>query len=616
MSIAGAAAHPLKALAPQVRRLVERFDEWRGRARRSAAFRDADATLSQQASDLARLADDMATDQPLLVVLLMGGTGVGKSSLLNALARGAVAHASFTRPTTRDSVVYFHASVDPNRLDARLRQCKLVSHERPLLAQKIIIDTPDLDSNEPSHREKLRHVLPLADVVLYVGSQEKYHDQAGWEMFLEQRQRRAFAFVLNKWDRCLHGLASGLRPDEDLLKDLRDEGFEAPIIFRTCAQAWIGANSTPADLPPGEQFTELEHWLEQGLTHLEIQAIKTRGVGQLLAQIDQDLRKLRPPDVTEAVARTDQAWKQTLNDEADAVADLVLATLEPHQRDLERHFAVHALRLFRGVTAGFLRFFNWLRYLGGSLRLRLPRMGMSSAASEAVVPAGGDLASLADACSQLAADRHLDARERALPNRLLVQADVAGMPVAPLNQLMTDHPASAWRSLLPGFLRASFADLETAWKQPEGGRHLLQRGLAWIGDLLPIVMLGLTSAWLLYDYFLATPRRTFAWSDLFLPLVAVFFALLLFYLILSLLLPSRWPVIRGAFRRRLREQLGAALISHYGPLPQRLARELAEEREALDALLAEVNQVQTWIEAQEQCAQVTALYGRDQSEGH
>ena len=52
-------------------------------------------------------------------------------------------------------------------------------------------------------------LLPIADIVLYVGSQEKYHDEIGWELFLEQRKRRAFAFVLNKWDRCSHRGRSG-----------------------------------------------------------------------------------------------------------------------------------------------------------------------------------------------------------------------------------------------------------------------------------------------------------------------------------------------------------------------------------------------------------------------
>ena len=215
--------------------------------------------------------------------MLMGGTGVGKSSLLNALAGGAIAHASFARPTTRDPVVYYHESVKPDRLDPALRHCRLVPHDRPALAQKILVDTPDLDSNDLANREKLFHVLPVADVVLYVGSQEKYHDEIGWELFLQQRKRRAFAFVMNKWDRCVHGAGSGLRPDEDLLRDLKAEGFENPLLFRTCAQAWIDAAEdaavptngaptarlAPPDLPEGEQFAELLQWLEMGLTRLE-----------------------------------------------------------------------------------------------------------------------------------------------------------------------------------------------------------------------------------------------------------------------------------------------------------------------------------------------------------
>src|SRR4029077_16766268 len=100
-------------------------------------------------------------------------------------------------------------------------------------------------------------------------------------------QRRAFAFVLNKWDRCVGRGNTGLRPDEDLLNDLRGEGFDNPLIFRTCAQHWVDVPNGDGQPPvEGEQFRELTQWLEAGLTRLEIEAIKARGVSQLLQHLE------------------------------------------------------------------------------------------------------------------------------------------------------------------------------------------------------------------------------------------------------------------------------------------------------------------------------------------
>src|SRR5262245_27211525 len=221
----------LRTLAPLLRGLERRVRSWLDGRRKFPLTMLQRAELEGLADDLRRQGEALDVDRPLLVVMLMGGTGVGKSTLLNALAGGPIAQASFTRPTTRDPVVYFHHSVRSDRLDPALRLCRLAQHDREGLLQKVIVDTPDLDSNDLVNRDKLRSLLPIADIVLYVGSQEKYHDRLGWDLFKEQRRRRAFAFVLHQWDTCVQTGETGLRPDEDLLRDLKAEGFQSPVLF-------------------------------------------------------------------------------------------------------------------------------------------------------------------------------------------------------------------------------------------------------------------------------------------------------------------------------------------------------------------------------------------------
>src|SRR4051812_26692611 len=103
----------LRTLAPALRNLEKSLRGWLDAPHPQPLKPLVRAALEGITADLRRKAEDLDVDRPHLVIVLMGGTGVGKSSLLNALAGDSIAQASYTRPTTRDPVVYYHRSLRP-----------------------------------------------------------------------------------------------------------------------------------------------------------------------------------------------------------------------------------------------------------------------------------------------------------------------------------------------------------------------------------------------------------------------------------------------------------------------------------------------------------------------
>lgn len=227
--------------------------------------------------------------ESFLTIGLLGGTGVGKSTLLNALAGAEIASASHRRPHTDRVLIYSHEDVGilPS-LPGEDLPWTLVPHRSGLIRQILLCDLPDFDSLLGEHRERVIEFLEHLDLLVWVTSPEKYGDGRFYE-FLSQvpKAERNFIFVLNKTDLLFQdgsleqGYQQLTRLARTFQEHLHKQSIHQPRLYILAAQEAL----LPDPLSPWNQFPSFRQEIFHRRDTKQITAIKA-------ANLDVEVQRL------------------------------------------------------------------------------------------------------------------------------------------------------------------------------------------------------------------------------------------------------------------------------------------------------------------------------------
>jgi hypothetical protein len=175
-------------LLAEIDALARRLNDW---SRHAPPWRPAETCQAIIGRLAGRLNSLRVRLESPLVVATLGGTGTGKSSLINALAGAEVVRTGRGRPTTTRPALLCRPGLAPAILGIDAGEIDLVQQDLPSLANLVLVDCPDPDTTDapgprpgvldgpPGARSdttlaRLRRILPLCDVLIVTTTQQKY----------------------------------------------------------------------------------------------------------------------------------------------------------------------------------------------------------------------------------------------------------------------------------------------------------------------------------------------------------------------------------------------------------------------------------------------------------
>ncbi len=248
------------------------------------------------------------------VVILGGATGVGKSSLFNALVGIGLSPVAVRRPTTTTAVACVWeadrlAEARPllDRLGVEERQ-QLTrdsaldrSAVRDPLAGLVLVDLPDHDSAVREHQAEVDQAVGLADVLVWVTDPQKYADASWHDRYLKALAHHAdiMLIVLNQTDRLPAEAVAECTAD--LIRLVEEDGLTGVPVIPVSARTRQGLD-------------ELRRQLTERVSG------RRAAADRLAADVDRVAERLTPLLVTEGELEQHDGEETFVSDEARAEA--------------------------------------------------------------------------------------------------------------------------------------------------------------------------------------------------------------------------------------------------------------------------------------------------------